>query len=685
MSTALKMSPQARSTEELESFFEALNRVQAVIEFNLDGTIINANENFLKTLGYDLHEIQGKHHRMFCEEDYANGLDYKNFWEQLNRGEFVTGEFKRLGKNGKNVWIIASYNPMFDVNGKLIKVVKFATDITSSKVELQVRTDIMNMTSIVSEANLKGDILNVNEKFLEVSKYSREELIGKGHNTTRHPDMPKEVFRDMWSTIGRGKMFRGVVKNLAKDGTPYYVDAVIAPIMGDNGKPKKYIGVRYDITETEIERQNMKGVINAIDSSFAYIEFDTKGNILKANNNFFKAMGYVENEIKGQHHKMFCDKEYVRTEEYSQLWKDLGEGKSKQGRFKRFDRSGKELWLQAVYAPVTDEMGRVIKVIKIATDITAQVELENAVKKKAEDDQRKVDCLLESVNKASQGDLTAEIVVSGSEAIDQLGLGVKKMISDLRGVISKVVASTHTFAQSTTDISSKSSSVAQGSQSLGATVEEMNASVEELTASIDLIAENTKSANQLAQATQKEAEIGSEALKRSIEAMELINKSSEDISEIIKVISEIASQTNLLAFNAAIEAARAGEHGLGFSVVADEVRKLAERSSQAAKEISKLISESVKRVQQGSDVSRQAGEAFQKIVVGVGKTGQSISEISCAAEEQSSAAKEVSTSIAQIAEETEKAAIASESIAHGSKELSKESQELSSIVMKFVV
>jgi methyl-accepting chemotaxis protein len=276
------------SQSENEGMLEALNRSQAIIEFNLDGTIIGANENFLKTLGYSLDEIKGKHHSMFCEEEFSSSLDYKRFWDQLGKGEFFSDEYKRIGKGGKLVWIIASYNPILDAKGKPFKVVKFATDVTEARKELQVRTDIMNLTSIVSEANLKGDILSINEKFLEVSKYPKEELIGQPHNTTRHPDMPKEVFKEMWATIGRGKIFRGMVKNRAKDGTPYYVDAVIAPIMGDNGKPKKYLGVRYDITESEIERQNMKGIISAINSSFAYIEFDTKGNVATANENFLK-------------------------------------------------------------------------------------------------------------------------------------------------------------------------------------------------------------------------------------------------------------------------------------------------------------------------------------------------------------------------------------------------------------
>ncbi len=191
------------------------------------------------------------------------------------------------------------------------------THLGEVETELKVRTDIMNLTSIVSEADKKGDILNCNEKFIEVSKYGRHELIGKGHNTTRHPDMPKEVFKQMWSTIGRGEMFRGVIKNRAKDGTPYYVDAVIAPILGENGKPKKYLGVRYDITESEIERQNARGVLGAIDQSYAYIEFGLDGTVVDANANFLQALGYRLDEIKGRHHRMFVDPAYAQSAEYA--------------------------------------------------------------------------------------------------------------------------------------------------------------------------------------------------------------------------------------------------------------------------------------------------------------------------------------------------------------------------------
>ncbi len=238
--------------------------------------------------------------------------------------------------------------------------------------EVKVRTDIMNMTSIVSVADKKGDIVSVNDKFTEVSKYSRTELIGQPHSTTRHPDMPKETFKQLWSTIGRGEMFRGIIKNRAKDGTPYYVDAVIAPILGDNGKPVQYLGVRYDITAAELERQNARGVLGAIDANYAFIEFNLDGTIIHANENFLKTLGYRLDEIQNKHHRMFCDPVVSASAAYAQFWRDLGDGKPQNDVFKRVTKAGQEIWIQAVYAPVKDEMGRVFKVVKIATDVTAQ-------------------------------------------------------------------------------------------------------------------------------------------------------------------------------------------------------------------------------------------------------------------------------------------------------------------------
>ncbi|WP_338678767.1 PAS domain-containing methyl-accepting chemotaxis protein [Janthinobacterium sp. TB1-E2] len=552
---------------DLQAINTALNRVQAVIEFELDGTILHANDNFLRVVGYTLAEVQGKHHAIFCDPEYVKTDEYSNFWAKLGRGEFDQGEYKRRARDGREVWINASYNPILDADGKPYKVIKFATDITALKKR----------------------------------------------------------------------------------------------------------NVEYE------------GKVSAIGKAQAVIEFDMQGNVLDANDNFLAVMDYDLSDIQGEHHRMFCEPEYASSTEYKKFWQKLNRGEFDAGRYKRLGNHGKVVWIQATYNPILDLNGKPYKVVKFAIDITDQVNLENSIQAKAANDSRKVNALLDSVARAAQGDLTCNIVPEGSEPIDLLAGGISKMIVDLRGVIGNVVSAANGFADASNAIAERATGVAVGTQALGATVEEMNASIDGLTFSINSIAENTSNADSLAKATQQEAESGARAVAKSIEAMDLINRSSEDIGEIVKVISEIANQTNMLAFNAAIEAARAGEHGLGFSVVADEVRKLAERSSQATKEISKLINESVKRVSTGSEISRQASDAFDKIVSGVAKTTLAISDISKAANEQLLTAREVSTAIQYIAEETEKSAANCDSIARSTDGLNERAGSLNQTVSGFVV
>ena len=254
----------------------AIGRAQAVIEFNLDGTIITANENFLGALGYSLAEIQGKHHSMFVAPSERESSAYREFWATLNRGEFRSGEYKRFGKGAKEIWILASYNPILDDTGKPFKVVKFASDVTAEKLraaDFAGQIEAIGKSQAVIEFNMDGVVLNANENFLATLGYSLSEIQGKHHSMfmpAEERDSP--AYREFWATLNRGEFQSGEYKRIGRGGKEAWIQASYNPIRDLNGKPYKVVKYATDTTAQVIARMKAEKVRGMMESVAAGAE-----------------------------------------------------------------------------------------------------------------------------------------------------------------------------------------------------------------------------------------------------------------------------------------------------------------------------------------------------------------------------------------------------------------------------
>ncbi|MCP3392669.1 PAS domain-containing methyl-accepting chemotaxis protein [Bradyrhizobium sp. CCGB12] len=354
----------------------AIDHSQAVIEFKLDGTIVSANENFLQALGYSLGEIRGRHHRMFVDPVERESAGYREFWARLNRGEYQAAQYKRFAKDGRAVWIQASYNPIMDKSGKPVGVIKFATDITADKIKAMEdsgKIAAINRAQAVIEFNMDGSIVTANENFLQAMGYSLDEIKGKHHSTfVTSEDRASAAYADFWARLNSGQFEAGEYKRLGKGAKEIWILATYNPILDETGKPFKVVKFATDVTAQKMKAADNDGQLAAIQKSQAVIEFDMDGTIRTANGNFLKAMGYSLAEIKGRHHSMFVEPNEKDSAAYRQFWEALNRGEYQAAEYKRIAKGGREIWIQASYNPILDLNGKPYKVVKYATDITAQ-------------------------------------------------------------------------------------------------------------------------------------------------------------------------------------------------------------------------------------------------------------------------------------------------------------------------
>ncbi len=676
----------------------------ASIEFKPDGTILAANENFVKALGYDREqEIVGQHHRIFCEPEYAQSMEYKKFWESLAGGEKQAGEFKRVTRDGNDVWINASYTPIKDEKGDVVKVIKIASDITDM---IAARLTGENIQTAVNtgwasiEFKPDGTILAANENFVKTLGYDREqEIVGQHHRIFCEPEYAQSLeYKRFWESLANGELQAGEFKRVTRDGNDVWINASYTPVKDENGHVIKVIKIASNITDMIAARLKGENVQAAVNSGWAYIEFNPDGTIITANDNFVNAMGYnSEADIRGQHHRIFCDASYASSAEYSKFWKDLASGVIQNGEYSRVRKDGQPVWLQAAYTPIKDEYGKVTSVIKIAADIS-KVKFP-------------VLGVNEIISQMAQGDLTQKFDMTAEGYVKEMGEALNEATDNLNSLLSSIDDSAAQVANSaesmmdrsnnmknnTREVASAISQMSKGAQDQAAKTDESSKLAEEVMKSSVEMEKKADLINKAAENGKKSSESGLKIIKNLVENMQGIGSSAnltsdsikvlteraDEIARTLNVITDIAAQTNLLALNAAIEAARAGEAGRGFAVVAEEIRKLAEDSRKSAVDIEKIIGDVQKdtqaaskaietmegSVKQGNSASVEAETIFQEIAATSDETFTYSQEIQEASGGQKQSIDKVVKNIEQIVVVAEETAAGTQQVASSSQEL----------------
>lgn len=413
-----------------------------------------------------------------------------------------------------------------------------------------------------------------------------------------------------------------------------------------------------------------KGQLSAINAAMATVQFEMDGTIAAANENFLNAMGYQADEVVGHKHTMFLPESERNSTEYREFWAQLNRGESQTREFRRIGKNGREVWLYASFAPIADQNGRPIKVMKIAKDITEQkraafeaeqnrLDSENRERERnaqerlaAEELQQKVSSILDTVQIAASGDLTREITVVGQDTIGRLGSGLKTFFDNMRNSVRKMSGSAQSVGAASEELNAISQQMAgnaeetatqatvvsAASEQVSKNVSVVSASSEEMLASIREIAKSANEAARVARTAVGVADSTNHTIAK-------LGESSVEIGKVIKVITSIAQQTNLLALNATIEAARAGEAGKGFAVVANEVKELAKETAKATEEIGQKI-EAI----QGD--SKAAVSAIGEISNIINQINDVSSTIASAVEEQTATTNEIGRNVAEAAKGT---------------------------------
>jgi methyl-accepting chemotaxis protein len=527
----------------------------------------------------------------------------------------------------------------------------------------------ISRSQAVIQFDLGGHILDANVNFCETLGYSLAEIKGKHHRIFCEPAYAaSEEYRAFWANLGAGNFDAREYKRVTKSGKEIWIQASYNPIMR-RGKPYKVVKIATDITAAKTRSAEDASKLLAISRSQAVIEFTPAGDILDANENFCAGLGYDLSEIKGRHHRMFCEPAYAATPEYAEFWKRLAGGEFIADEFVRYGKGGKEVWIQAAYNPIVDLDGKVCKVVKFATDVTPRMTA--------------IGLLGTGLRDLADGKLDQEIDTRFVPSMEGTRQDFNAVAAKLRDAMKIVGQNASGIAAASVEVRDASQELAKRTEQQAAALEEAAAAIEQVTRTVGDSSQRAEEAGRLVTSTRQNAEQSGLVVRDAISAMDQIAKSSNEITNIIGVIDDIAFQTNLLALNAGVEAARAGEAGKGFAVVAQEVRELAQRSAKAAKEIKTLINTSSLQVSGGVELVGRTGASLKDILIQVGSIHENVGAIVEASREQAASLREISQAVNQMDHATQKNAAMVEETTAASHSLANEAESLRGLLAQF--